>query len=283
MNSVGLPSWLIADLRRLQPSVAGSAPVAQVFVAVLHAAGVTTTVDAEESARAMIRVNEVPVTPLGALDMQALHREVDLASDYVAAFPADGFDARKASCTVREQAHLVAALTGDRACLIYARNAALARSSANLDTITLLSRVAAAELQMGRAEMRHEQALSAAAGAWSGLRESSEQALRLKLDLERLTADLRRQQQNAHKLVDAMALAERLLCERGEDYVSVVAALGLFRKRRTDEHRATTGGGSHRLESLADIAALLHRARADWGVLPDLRRDGQGEGGPAKG
>jgi len=256
--------------------------MAQVFVAVLRAAGVATRVDADETARAVLRVNDVPVTALGALDLEALHREVDLASDYIAAFPADGFDATKAPSTVREQAHLVAALTGDRPCLVYARNAALARSSANLDTITLLSRVAIAELQMGRAEMRHEQALSAAASAWSGLRESSEQALRLRLDLERLTADMERQQQNAHKLADAMALAERLLRERGEDYVSVIPALGLFRKKRGDERQSPTGEKPHRLDSLADIATLLNRARADWMAAPSQGNGNSGGGSPAR-
>lgn len=269
MNSTGLPSWLASDLRSLQPSVAGSAAMAQVFVAALRAAGIAITIDADESARAMIRVNEVPVTALGALDLEALQREVDLASDYVAAFPANGFDASKASSTVRNQAYLVAALAGDRPCLVYARDVALARSSANLDAITLLSRVAAAELKMRRAEMRHEEALSAAASAWSGLRESSEQALRLRQDLERLTTDMQRQEQDAHKLADAMALAERLLCERGEDYVRVVPALGLFRKRRAEKRRSPSERKPHRLDSLADIAALLRRARADWAAAPN--------------
>jgi hypothetical protein len=225
----------------------------------------------------MIRVNEVPVSPLGILDMEALHREVDLASDYVAAFPADGFDARKASSNVQKQAHLVAAIAGPRPCLVYARPAVIARNSANLDTTALLSRVAAAELQGRRAEMRHDQAVAAAASAWSELRDCSELVLRLNQDLQRLAAevqrqtadvqcktdDMQRQVQNARKLADAVALAERLLHERREDYVAVIPVLGLFRKRCADE-RSSPGGGDSRRESLADIASLLRQARADW-------------------
>lgn len=277
MNSAVLPSWLVADLRRSQPSVAGSAPVAQVFAATLRAAGITTAIDANESAHAMIRVNEVPVSPLGVLDMEALHREVDLASDYVAAFPADGFDARKASSNVQKQAHLVAAIAGPRPCLVYARPAVIARNSANLDTTALLSRVAAAELQGRRSEMRHDQAVAAAASAWSELRDCSESVLRLNQDLQRLAAEvqrltadmqrttdnMQRQAQDARKLADAVALAERLLRGRGEDHVAVIPVLGLFRKRRADE-RSSPAGGDPPCESLADIASLLRQARADW-------------------
>lgn len=264
MNSAVLPNWLITDLRNLQPSVAGHAPVAQEFVAALRAAGITTAVDANESARAMIRVNEVPVTPLGILDMEALHREVDLASDYVAAFPADGFDARKAASTVREKAHLIATIVGERPCLVYAHHAAITRSSANIDTVALLSRIAAAELQVRRTEMRHEQALDAAASAWAELRTTSEETVRLRGDLERLTTELQQQEQSARKLAEAVALAERLLHERGADYVSVVAALGLFRKRRAGQRRSSAGAGPRSAERAADIASLLRQARADW-------------------
>lgn len=260
----------------------------QAFVATLRAAGVTTAIDANESAHAMIRVNEVPVTSLGMLDMEALHREVDLASDYVAAFPAAGFDAGKASPSVQRQAHLVAAIAGPRPCLVYARPAALARSSANLDTATLLSRLAAATLQERRAEMRHDQAVAAAASAWSELRDCSESVLRLNqdvlrltTDLQRLTADLqrrttemRKQDENVRRLADAVALAERSLRERGEDYVSVVSALGLFRKRRAGERPPPTDAESRGPEALADIASLLRQAHDDWATSLEQAREG---------
>jgi len=263
--------------------------MAQAFVATLRAAGITSAINANESARAMIRVNEVPVTPLGVLDMDALHREVDLASDYVAAFPADGFDDRKASSTVQKQAHLVAAIAGPRPCLVYARPAVIARNSANLDATTLLARVAAAELQGRRAEMRRDQAVAAAASAWSELRDCSESVLRLNQDLQRMaaevqrltadmqhkTADMRRQEQNARKLADAVAHAERSLIERGEDYVSVIPALRLFRRRRADERPPPTDGERRNLESLAEIALLLSEARADW--MDTLESAGEAE------
>ena len=264
MNSAILPSWLVADLRRSQPSVAGSTAVAQAFVATLRTAGIAPAVDANESARATIRVTEVPVTPLGALDMAALLREVDLASDYVAAFPANGFDARQASSTVQQGAYLVAAIVEPRPCLVYARPAAIARNSASLDTTGLLSRLAAAQLRGRRAELRHEQALDAAASAWSELRASSEETLRLKRDLNRLTIDMQRRDQEARKLADAVALAERLLHERGDDYVSVIPAVGLFRKRRAGEASSPADRQQRHIETLADIASMLSQARTDW-------------------
>jgi len=236
----------------------------QAFVATLRTVGVVPAVDADESARVTIRVNEVPVTPLGTLDMPTLLREVDLASDYVAAFPADGFDARQVSSTVQKEAHLVAAIAGPRPYLVYARPAAIARSSASLDTTHLLSRLAAAQLQGRRAEMRHEQALDAAASAWSELRASSEETLRLKRDFHRLTIDLQRKEREARKLADAVALAERLLHERGDDYVSVIPAVGLFRKRRAGAGSPSAARESRHTETLSGIASMLGQARADW-------------------
>jgi hypothetical protein len=264
MNSDILPDWLVADLQAIQPSVAGSTPVAQALAAVLHAAGVVPTIFRNVSARVMIRACDVPVTPLGALDPDVLDREVDLASDYVAAFPADGFDARKESSSVRQQVRLVAILAGDRPCLVYARPAALARIAANLDALALLSRVAAAELRAGHAESRHAQALVAAADAWSGLREASETTLHLRQDLDRLKSKHRRQEQNASALGDTVLLAERLLRQHGEAFVRVVPLLGLFRKRKAGERRPPSDPAARGLDSSIDIASLLKRAHADW-------------------
>jgi hypothetical protein len=249
--------------------------VVQAFVATLRTAGIAPAVDANESARATIRVNEVPVTPLGALDMTALLSEADLASDYVAAFPADGFDSRQATSTVKEEAHLVAAIAGPRPCLVYARPAAIARNSASLDTTLLLSRLAAALLQGRHAEMRHEQALGAAASAWSELRATSEETLRLKSDLNRLTIDMQRREREARKLADAVALAERLLQERGDDYVSAIPAFGLFRKRRAGAGTSPADRQPRQIETLSDIGSILSQARTDWaaGLEPAPRSD----------
>jgi hypothetical protein len=61
-----------------------------------------------------------------------------------------------------------------------------------------------------------------------------------------------------------VALAERLLGERAADYVPVVRALGLFRKRRGTEGTSSVDGAPRGPDPLLDIASQLRQARAAW-------------------
>ena len=259
----GLPSWLVEDLRALQPSLAGPSQLRQEVVTAFADAGILTHVDPDEDARAKVRVNEIPVTALGNLEEVAIHRDVELATDYVVAFPSSGFELRRATTMVGDAVSLVAVIAGDRPCLVYAWKNAAVRGAASIEPIVLLGQVAAIELRMHHAEDRQEQALSAAAAAWSALTEASQEALRLQVEMRRLANSARQAEEAARKLTDAMATARRLLVHYQGSYGFLRRALELFRKRPVAADPGNAQSWASRpAASLLEIISVLDPAGA---------------------